>query len=133
MENKFREIASSNQGFPIFNQFLDETGAKDAAVDFAKNFVKDRFNKRKENRNETENNTETKTQNFINTIDQAKTKTQNFINAINQAGITADLSGVGFEKTFGKKDQGINTTVFGRQDFGGPTQYGAKVGFNYKF
>jgi len=119
MENKFREIASSNQGFPIVNQFLDETGAKDAAVDFAKNFVKDRFNKRKENRNETENNTET--------------KTQNLINAINQAGITADLSGVGFEKTFGKKDQGINTTVYGRQNFGGPTEYGAKVGFNYKF
>jgi len=133
MENKFREIASSNQGFPIVNQFLDEAGAKDAAIDFAKNFVKDRFNKRKENRNETENNTETKTQNFINTIDQAKTKTQNFINAINQAGITADLSGVGFEKTFGKKDQGVNTTVYGRQNFGGPTEYGAKVGFNYKF
>ena len=103
MENKFREIASSNQGFPIFNQFLDETGAKDAAVDFAKNFVKDRFNKRKENINETENNSETKTQNFINTMGQAKAKTQNFINAINQAGITADLSGVGFEKTFGDK------------------------------
>ena len=133
MENKFREIASSNQGFPIFNQFLDETGAKDAAVDFAKNFVKDRFNKRKENINETENNSETKTQNFINTIGQAKAKTQNFINAINQAGITADLSGVGFEKTFGDKNQGINTTVYGRQNFGRPTEYGAKVGFNYTF
>ena len=133
MENKFREIASSNQGFPIVNQFLDEAGVKDAAVDFAKNFVKDRFNKRKENINETEDNTQTKTQNFINTLGQAKTKTQNFINAINQAGITADLSGVGFEKTFGNKDQGINTTVFGRQDFGRPTQYGARIGFNYKF
>jgi len=133
MENKFREIASSNQGFPIFNQFLDETGAKDAAVDFAKNFVKDRFNKRKENINETENNSETKTQNFINTIGQAKAKTQNFINAINQAGITADLSGVGFKKTFGDKNQGINTTFYGRQDFGRPTEYGAKVGFNYTF
>ena len=133
MENKFREIASSNQGFPIVNQFLDEAGVKDAAVDFAKNFVKNKFNERKENRNKTEDNTQTKTQNFINTIGQAKTKTQNFINAINQAGITADLSGVGFEKTFGKKDQGINTTVYGRQDFGGPTEYGAKVGFNYKF
>ena len=133
MKNKFREIASSNQGFPIVNQFLDEAGVKDAAVDFAKNFVKNKFNERKENRNKTEDNTQTKTQNFINTIGQAKTKTQNFINAINQAGITADLSGVGFEKTFGKKDQGINTTVYGRQDFGGPTEYGAKVGFNYKF
>ena len=133
MENKFREIASSNQGFPIFNQFLDETGAKDAAVDFAKNFVKDRFNKRKENINETENNSETKTQNFINTIGQAKAKTQNFINAINQAGITADLSGVGFKKTFGDKNQGINTTFYGRQDFGRPTEYGAKIGINYTF
>ena len=133
MENEFREIASSNQGFPIFNQFLDEAGAKDAAINFAKNFVKDRFNKRKENRNVIENNTETETQNFLNTIGQAKEKTQNLLNAINQAGITADLSGVGFEKTFGKKNQGINTTVFGRQDFGRPTQYGARVGFNYKF
>ena len=133
MEDKFRVIASSNKPMPIVGQFLDEAGVKDAAVDFAKNFVKDRFNKRKENRNETENNSETKTQNFINTIGQAKAKTQNLINAINQAGITADLSGVGFEKTFGKKDQGINTTVYGRQNFGGPTEYGAKVGFNYKF
>ena len=134
MDREPREIASSiNRPVPIVGQFLDETGAKDAAIDFAKNFVKDRFNKRKENRNETENNTETKTQNFINTMGQAKAKTQNFINAINQAGITADLSGVGFEKTFGNKDQGVNTTVFGRQDFGRPTQYGARVGFNYKF
>ena len=133
MENEFREIASSNQGFPIFNQFLDEAGAKDAAINFAKNFVKDRFNKRKENRNVIENNTEIETRNFLNTIGQAKEKTQNLLNAINQAGITADLSGVGFEKTFGKKNQGINTTVFGRQDFGRPTQYGARVGFNYKF
>ena len=133
MENKFREIASSNQGFPIFNQFLDETGAKDAAVNFAKNFVKNKFNERKENRNKTEDNTQTKTQNFINTMGQAKAKTQNFINAINQAGITADLSGVGFEKTFGDKNQGINTTIFGRQNFGQPTQYGARLGFNYKF
>ena len=133
MENKFTEIASSNQGFPIFNQFLDEVGAKDAAVDFAKNFVKDRFNKRKENRNEIEVDQPVTTENFINTIDQARTKTQNLINAINQAGITADLSGVGFEKTFGDKNQGINTTIFGRQNFGQPTQYGARLGFNYKF
>ena len=30
MENRYREIASSNQGFPIVNRSLDETGAKDA-------------------------------------------------------------------------------------------------------
>ena len=129
MENKFTEIASSNQGFPIFNQFLDEVGAKDAAVDFAKNFVKDRFNKRKDNKNETETNIEKNENSNVNAI----TKTKNLINRINQTGITADLSGVGFEKTFGNKDQGVNTTVFGRQDFGRPTQYGARVGFNYKF
>lgn len=129
MENKFREIASSNQGFPIVNQFLDEAGVKDAAVDFAKNFVKDRFNKRKENTNEIESNIEKNEDNNTNAI----TKTKNLINRINQTGIKADLSGVGFEKTFGKKDQGINTTVYGRQNFGGPTEYGAKVGFNYKF
>ena len=129
MENKFREIASSNQGFPIVNQFLDEAGVKDAAVDFAKNFVKDRFNKRKENTDEIENNIEKNEDSNTNAI----TKTKNLINRINQTGVTADLSGVGFEKTFGKKDQGINTTIYGRQNFGGPTEYGAKLGFNYKF
>ena len=125
MENKFKEIASSNQGFPIFNQFLDETGAKDAAVDFAKNFIKDKFNRKENNTNEIQNNIDQNS----NTI----TKTQNLLNRINQIGLSADLSGVGIEKTFGDKNQGINTTVFGRQDFGKPTQYGAKLGFNYKF
>ena len=125
MENKFREIASSNQGFPIVNQFLDETGVKDNAINFAKNFVKNRFNKNENNEDEIENNVNEN----INTV----TKTQNLLNRINQAGLTADFSGVGFEKTFGNKNQGINTTVFGRQNFGGPTQYGARVGFNYKF
>ena len=125
MENKFREIASSNQGFPIFNQFLDEAGAKDAAVDFAKNFIKDKFNRKENNTNEIQNNMDQNS----NTI----TKTQNLLNRINQIGLSADLSGVGIEKTFGDKNQGINTTVFGRQDFGKPTQYGAKLGFNYKF
>tara|TARA_R100001129_G_scaffold67_1_gene105 strand:- start:153 stop:530 length:378 start_codon:yes stop_codon:yes gene_type:complete len=125
MENKFREIASSNQGFPIFNQFLDEAGAKDAAVDFAKNFIKDKFNRKENNTNEIQSNMDQNS----NTI----TKTQNLLNKINQIGLSADLSGVGIEKTFGDKNQGINTTVFGRQDFGKPTQYGAKLGFNYKF
>ena len=125
MENKFREIASSNQGFPIFNQFLDETGAKDTAIDFAKNFIKDKFNKKENNTNEIQSNMDQNS----NTI----TKTQNLLNKINQIGLSADLSGVGIEKTFGDKNQGINTTVFGRQDFGKPTQYGAKLGFNYKF
>ena len=55
------------------------------------------------------------------------------IHQFNQTGLTADLSGVGFKKTFGDKNQGINTTIFGRQDFGAPAQYGARVGFNYKF
>ena len=130
MDRESREIASSiNRPVPIVGQFLDETGAKDAAIDFAKNFVKDRFNKRKDNKDETENNIEKNENSNVNAI----TKTKNLINRINQTGITADLSGVGFEKTFGNKDQGVNTTVFGRQDFGGPTQYGARVGFNYKF
>ena len=125
MENKFREIASSNQGFPIFNQFLDEAGAKDTAIDFAKNFIKDKFNRKENNTNEIQNNMDQNS----NTI----TKTQNLLDKINQMGLSADLSGVGIEKTFGDKNQGINTTVFGRQDFGKPTQYGAKLGFNYKF
>ena len=125
MENRYREIASSNQGFPIVNQFLDETGVKDNAMNFAKNFVRNRFNKSKNNEDKIENTEGSNT--------NAVTKTQNLVNRINQAGITADFSGVGFEKTFGKKDQGINTTVYGRQNFGGPTEYGAKIGFNYKF
>ena len=127
MEDKFRLIASSNKPMPIVGQFLDETGAKDAAIDFAKNFIKNRFNE-KDN-----NNKETILKNDENQNISAIEKTKNLLNRINQAGLTADLSGVGFEKTFGDKNQGINTTVFGRQDFGGPTQYGAKVGFNYKF
>tara|TARA_R100000654_G_scaffold2686_1_gene9859 strand:+ start:717 stop:1109 length:393 start_codon:yes stop_codon:yes gene_type:complete len=130
MDRESREIASSiNRPVPIIGQFLEETGAKDAATDFAKNFVKERFNKRKNNKNETEDTKENTEDGNVDAI----TKTKNLINRINQTGVTADLSGVGFEKTFGNKDQGINTTVFGRQDFGGPTQYGARVGFNYKF
>ena len=129
MENRYREIASSNQGFPIVNQFLDETGAKDAAIDFAKNFVKNRFNKKDNNNNKEETLLENNESQNISAIE----KTKNLLNRINQTGITADLSGVGFEKTFGDENQGINTTVFGRQNFGGPTEYGAKLGFNYKF
>ena len=129
MEDRYREIASSNQGFPIVNQFLDETGVKDNAINFAKNFLRNRFNK-KDNSNKEE---ETLLENNGNQNISAIEKTKNLLNRINQTGITADLSGVGFEKTFGNKDQGINTTIFGRQNFGGPTEYGAKLGFNYKF
>ena len=122
MEDRSREIASSNNPVPILGQFLNESGAKDAAKDFAKNFVKSRFNKEKYN-NKTEDNKN------VSVIE----KSQNFINKINQTGFKADLSGVGFEKTFGKKDQGLSATVYGQQDFGKPAEYGAKLGFNYKF
>ncbi len=122
MENKNREIASSNNPVPILGQFLDESGAKEAATNFAKNFVKIKFNKEKSN-NKTEDNKN------VSVIE----KSQNFINKINQTGFKADLSGVGFEKTFGNKDQGLSATVYGQQDFGKPAQYGAKLGFNYKF
>ena len=126
MENRYREIASSNNPVPILGQFLDETGVKDSAVNFAKNFVKDRFSRGESNEDKTMENKDNKNNNAVK-------KTQNFINRINQAGVKADLSGVGVEKTFGSKDQGINTTVYGRQNFGGPAEYGARVGFNYKF
>ena len=126
MENRYREIASSNNPVPILGQFLDETGVKDNAVNFAKNFVKDRFSRGENNEDNTMENKDNKNTNAVK-------KTQNFINRINQAGVKADLSGVGVEKTFGSKDQGINTTVYGRQNFGGPAEYGARVGFNYKF
>ena len=122
MENKNREIASSNNPVPILGQFLDESGAKEAATNFAKNFVKSKFNKEKSN-NETEDNKN------VSVIE----KSQNFINKVNQTGFKADLSGVGFEKTFGNKDQGLSATVYGQQDFGKPAEYGAKLGFNYKF
>ena len=122
MENKNREIASSNNPVPILGQFLDESGAKEAATNFAKNFVKSKFNKEKSN-NKTEDNKN------ISVIE----KSQNFINKVNQTGFKADLSGIGFEKTFGKKDQGLSATVYGQQDFGKPAEYGAKLGFNYKF
>jgi len=122
MENKNREIASSNNPVPILGQFLDESGAKEAATNFAKNFVKSKFNKEKSN-NETEDNKN------VSVIE----KSQNFINKVNQTGFKADLSGVGFEKTFGNKDQGLSATVYGQQDFGKPADYGASLGFNYRF
>ena len=124
MENRSREIASSNNPVPILGQFLDESGAKDAAKDFAKNFVKRRFSKKEDN-DGAENNTN---QN-VGVVE----KTENLLNKFNQTGFKADLSGVGFEKTFGNKDQGLSATVYGQQDFGRPAQYGAKLGFNYKF
>ena len=122
MENKSSEIASSNNPVPVLGQFLEQSGAKEAATNFAKNFVKSRFNKEKDN-NKTEDNKN------VSVIE----KSQNFINKINQTGFKADLSGVGFEKTFGNKDQGLSATVYGQQDFGRHTQYVARLGFNYKF
>ena len=125
MEGRSREIASSNNPVPILGQFLDESGAKDAAKDFAKNFVKNRFNKKESNNNEAQDDTNEN----IGVVE----KTQNLLNRFNQTGLKADLSGVGFEKTFGNKDQGLSATVYGQQDFGKPAAYGAKLGFNYKF
>ena len=125
MEGRSREIASSNNPVPILGQFLDESGAKDAAKDFAKNFVKNRFNKKESNNNEAQDDTNEN----IGVVE----KTQNLLNRFNQTGLKADLSGVGFEKTFGNKDQGLSATVYGQQDFGRPAEYGARLGFNYKF
>ena len=125
MEGRSREIASSNNPVPILGQFLDESGAKDAAKDFAKNFVKNRFNKKQSNNNEAQDDTNEN----IGVVE----KTQNLLNRFNQTGLKADLSGVGFEKTFGNKDQGLSATVYGQQDFGRPAEYGARLGFNYKF
>ena len=125
MEDRSREIASSNNPVPILGQFLNESGAKDAAKDFAKNFVKNRFNKKESNNNEAQDDTNEN----IGVVE----KTENLLNRFNQTGLKADLSGVGFEKTFGNKDQGLSATVYGQQDFGRPAEYGARLGFNYKF
>ena len=125
MEDRSREIASSNNPVPVLGQFLDESGAKDAAKDFAKNFIKNRFNKKESNNNEAQDDTNEN----IGVVE----KTQNLLNRFNQTGLKADLSGVGFEKTFGNKDQGLSATVYGQQDFGRPAEYGARLGFNYKF
>ena len=122
MEGRSREIASSNNPVPILGQFLDESGAKEAATNFAKNFVKSKFNKEKSNNKTVDNKN-------VSVIE----KSQNFINKVNQTGFKADLSGVGFEKTFGNKDQGLSATVYGKQDFGKPADYGASLGFNYRF
>ena len=122
MENKSSVIASSNNPVPVLGQFLEQSGAKEAATNFAKNFVKSKFNKEKDNNKKEDNKN-------VSVIE----KSQNFINKVNQTGFKADLSGVGFEKTFGNKDQGLSATVYGQQDFGKPAQYGAKLGFNYKF
>ena len=122
MENKSSVIASSNNPVPVLGQFLEESGAREAATNFAKNFVKNKFNKEKNN-NKTEDNKN------VSVIE----KSQNFINKVNQTGFKADLSGVGFEKTFGSKDQGLSATVYGKQDFGKPADYGASLGFNYRF
>jgi CRISPR/Cas system-associated endonuclease Cas1 len=122
MENKSSVIASSNNPVPVLGQFLEESGAREAATNFAKNFVKNKFNKEKNN-NKTEDNKN------VSVIE----KSQNFINKVNQTGFKADLSGVGFEKTFGNKDQGLSATVYGQQDFGKPADYGASLGFNYRF
>ena len=122
MENKSSEIASSNNPVPVLGQFLEQSGAKEAATNFAKNFVKSKFNKEKSN-NKTEDNKN------VSVIE----KSQNFIDKVKQTGFKADLSGVGFKKTFGNKDQGLSATVYGQQDFGKPAEYGAKLGFNYKF
>ena len=122
MENKSSVIASSNNPVPVIGQFLEESGAREAATNLAKNFVKNKFNKEKSNNKKEDNKN-------VSVIE----KSQNFINKVNQTGFKADLSGVGFEKTFGNKDQGLSATVYGQQDFGKPVQYGAKLGFNYKF
>ena len=45
MENKSSVIASSNNPVPVLGQFLEQSGAKEAATNFAKNFVKSKFNK----------------------------------------------------------------------------------------
>ena len=125
MEDRSREIASSNNPVPILGQFLNESGAKDAAKDFAKNFIKNRFNKKESNNNEAQDDTNEDT--------GVAEKPQNLLYRFNQTGLKADLSGVGFEKTFGNKDQGLSATVYGQQDFGRPAEYGARLGFNYKF
>ena len=125
MQDKNREIASSNNPAPILGQFLDKSGAKEAATNFAKDFVKRRFNKKEGSSNEAQDNT--------NKDPGVVEKTQNLLNRFNQTGLKADLSGVGFEKTFGNKDQGLSATVYGQQDFGKPAEYGAKLGFDFKF
>ena len=60
-------------------------------------------------------------------------KGENLINKFKNLPVDISTKGVGFEKTFGDKDKGFNATVFGRQDFGRPADYGAKLGFNFKF
>ena len=132
MENKYKEIASSNQGLNVIGQFLgqaDQQGVFDPAKEFLKNKAKNLIK-----RESTSKNNETSTDSLTNNNQLSVIeKGQNLINKVKNLPIDVSTKGVGFEKTFGDKDKGFNATVFGRQDFGRPTDYGAKLGFNFKF
>ena len=131
MENKYKEIASSNQGLNVLGQFLgqvDQQGVFDPAKEFLKNKAKNLIKRESTNKNN-ETSTDSPTNNQLSVIE----KGQNLINKVKNLPIDVSTKGVGFEKTFGNKDKGFNATIFGRQDFGKPTDYGAKVGFNFKF
>ena len=132
MENKYKEIASSNQGLNVLGQFLgqvDQQGVFDPAKEFLKNKAKNLIKRESTNKsNETSTGSETDNKQL-----SVVEKGQNLINRVKNLPIDISTKGVGFEKTFGDKDKGFNATVFGRQDFGRPADYGAKVGFNFKF
>tara|TARA_Y100001972_G_scaffold42724_1_gene52641 strand:+ start:780 stop:1178 length:399 start_codon:yes stop_codon:yes gene_type:complete len=132
MENKYKEIASSNQGLNVLGQFLgqvDQQGVFDPAKEFLKNKAKNLIKRESTNKsNETSTGSETDNKQL-----SVVEKGQNLINRVKNLPIDISTKGVGFEKTFGDKDKGFNATVFGRQDFGKPADYGAKLGFNFKF
>jgi len=126
------EIASSYQGLDVIGQFLgqaDQQGVFDPAKEFLKNKAKNLIKKESTN-NKNETNTGNQTDNTQLSVIE---KGQNLINKVKNLPIDVSTKGVGFEKTFGDKEKGFNATVFGRQDFGRPTDYGAKLGFNFKF
>tara|TARA_Y100000592_G_C5424934_1_gene295188 strand:- start:176 stop:574 length:399 start_codon:yes stop_codon:yes gene_type:complete len=132
MENKYKEIASSNQGLNVLGQFLgqvDQQGVFDPAKEFLKDKAKNLIKRESTNKNN-EIPTDSPTNNNQLTVIE---KGQNLINKVKNLPIDISTKGVGFEKTFGDKDKGFNATIFGRQDFGKPTDYGAQVGFNFKF
>ena len=135
-----KEIKSGTniiEGFKDFKSYVDQLDS-DILNELTGNLskTKDKLFNIAENKKQSNNNPEfikEEAQDDTNEDTGVAEKTQNLLNRFNQTGLKADLSGVGFEKTFGNKDQGLSATVYGQQDFGRPAQYGARLGFNYKF
>ena len=101
---KYQQIASSNQGFPILGQFLgqaDQQGVFDPAKEFLKNKAMNLINK-----NSTIDSNETT---FNNQSEDTNTgfieKGQNIYNKIQNLPLDLSTSGVGYTKRVGDENR----------------------------